>query len=101
VDHVIQRAGRKLLGAFAAVDEAFRRARIAREEDERLAESLFGLQLEQSQHERGSAFISGVIERAGEERLVTLWSAKENLPTPAEVDAPGLWLARLEIDADS
>jgi uncharacterized protein (DUF2342 family) len=27
-----------------------------------------------------------------------LWASDATLPTPAEIDAPGLWLARIEID---
>ena len=32
-----------------------------------------------------------------EARLVELLGHPEPLPTPAEIDAPGLWLARLEL----
>ena len=39
----------------------------------------------------------GVIEREGAGKLPALVSAPGNLPTPNEIDAPGLWLARLEI----
>ena len=39
---------------------------------------------------------NGVIERAGDDGLGRLWSSVEHLPTPNEVDAPGLWLARIE-----
>jgi uncharacterized protein (DUF2342 family) len=45
--------------------------------------------------DRGAAFIEGVVERAGEEALIRLWADERDLPTPAEVDAPGLWLARI------
>ena len=31
-----------------------------------------------------------------EEALAGLWASAASLPTPAEVDAPGLWLARTE-----
>ena len=64
--------------------------------------SLFGLDLDQAQVDRGRAFVAGVVERAGEEGLGRLWSPARNLPTPAEVDAPGLWLERIalpELDA--
>jgi uncharacterized protein (DUF2342 family) len=27
-----------------------------------------------------------------------MWADVGNLPTPSEVDAPGLWLARLDLD---
>jgi uncharacterized protein (DUF2342 family) len=39
-----------------------------------------------------------VVERAGPEGLDPLWRDARSLPTPAEVDAPGLWLARVEME---
>jgi uncharacterized protein (DUF2342 family) len=45
--------------------------------------------------DRGAHFIEGVVERAGEDALARLWANEDDLPTPAEVDAPGLWLARI------
>ena len=39
----------------------------------------------------------GIVDRAGEAALHHLFAAG-GLPTPAEIDAPGLWLARLELD---
>ena len=48
----------------------------------------------------GAAFIEGVAERAGEAGLARLWESERVLPTPAEVDAPGLWLARIELPDD-
>jgi uncharacterized protein (DUF2342 family) len=41
-----------------------------------------------------------VIERAGPEGLNRLWESERMLPTPAELDAPGLWLARIELPED-
>jgi uncharacterized protein (DUF2342 family) len=38
-----------------------------------------------------------VVERAGEDGLARLWATERELPTPAEVDAPGLWLARIDL----
>ena len=44
----------------------------------------------------GKAFVQGVVDRAGERGLDPLLSRAEAVPTPSELDAPGLWLARLE-----
>ena len=44
--------------------------------------------------------MAGVVERAGEDGLARLWEAERTLPTPAEIDAPGLWLARIELPED-
>ena len=35
--------------------------------------------------------------RAGDQGLARLWSSPHTLPTPAEVDAPGLWLERIDL----
>jgi len=43
--------------------------------------------------------VQGVLERSGELDLARLWVDEEHLPTPAEVDAPGLWLARIDLGA--
>jgi hypothetical protein len=31
--------------------------------------------------------------------LARLWRTRRELPTPAEVDAPGLWLERIDLPA--
>ena len=41
--------------------------------------------------------VAGVVERAGKRGLERLWRGERELPTPAEVDAPGLWLARIDL----
>jgi putative hydrolase len=97
VEYVLDRAGSRLLGGRTALTEAWRRRQHDRETTDRAAELLLGLDLGPAQVERGVAFVSGVLERAGEEGLGMLWSAKHTLPTPAEIDAPGLWLERVRL----
>jgi putative hydrolase len=98
VDHVVDTVGRRLISSFGPLTEALRRQRVERGDGDKFVERLFGLELGQAQYERGAAFVSGVVERAGEDGLARLWHSPRELPTPAEVDAPGLWLARLEFD---
>ena len=52
-------------------------------------------------YDRGSAFVEGVIERAGADGLARLWESERMLPSPPEVDAPGLWLARIDLPDDA
>ena len=87
----------RLIGRHAPITEAMRRRRVGRGEGERVAESLFGLHLDQQDIDRGAAFVQGVIDRSRELDLARLWIDEEHLPTPAEVDAPGLWLARIDL----
>ena len=39
-------------------------------------------------------------DRAGEDGLRRLWLSPVELPTPAEVDAPGLWLERIDLPGE-
>jgi len=97
VDHVLDVVGGKLIGGYGMLTEALRRRRVEAAEADRFVERLFGLELVQATYDRGSAFVDGVVERAGEDGLRRLWASPEHLPTPNEVDAPGLWLARLDL----
>jgi putative hydrolase len=96
-DHVATVVGQKLVGSHSQLAEAWYRRRIERGKGEEAAGALFGLDLDQAQVDRGRSFVSGVVERAGEDGLAQLWTSERNLPTPSEVDAPGLWLERISL----
>jgi putative hydrolase len=100
VDDVMDGVGRKLIGSYPSLTEALRRRRVERGDGDKFVERLFGLELTQSLYDRGAAFVGGVRERAGDEGLARLWRSASELPTPAEVDAPGLWLARIDLPTD-
>ena len=97
VEHVLDLAATRLLGGRGAIAEAWRRRQVDRESAERAAELMLGLDLGPAQIDRGADFIRGVFERAGDDGLARLWSSRHTLPTPAEVDAPGLWLERIDL----
>jgi putative hydrolase len=96
-DHVATVVGQRLVGSHSQLAEAWYRRRIERGKGEEAAGALFGLDLDQAQVDRGRSFVSGVLERAGDEGLAKLWLSGRNLPTPSEVDAPGLWLERISL----
>ena len=101
-DHIATLVGTKLVGSHTQLAEAWYRRRTERGKGEEAAGALFGLDLDQSEVDRGRAFVAGVIERAGQDGLGRLWEPARNLPTPAEVDAPGLWLERIDLpEADA
>ena len=97
VDHVTASVAGALIGSPGALTEAWYRYRIEDTTGEQAAGALFGLDLGREQVDRGASFVRGVVDRAGEEGLARLWSVARNLPTPAEVDAPGLWLERISL----
>jgi putative hydrolase len=96
-DNVAERLGSRLVPSFGRIHEAMLRHRVERGEAERFIEGLLGLKLEREHYERGHAFCAGVVERAGPEELNRLWEDESMLPTPNELDAPGLWLARIDL----
>lgn len=98
VDHVMDQMGQGLVGGYDRITEAMRRRRVEAAASDRYVERLLGLDLTQDHFDRGRAFVDGVVERAGTSGLERLWTSAEVLPTPNEVGAPGLWLARIEFD---
>lgn len=96
-DHMTDAVGSRVLGNPSRIAEAARRRRIESGEETVFVEKLLGLHINRQQVERGRNFVQGVIERVGEGGLAPLYVSATNLPTLSELDAPGLWLARLEI----
>jgi putative hydrolase len=95
VDHVTAGIAETLTSSPAALREAWYRYRIEEGKGEQAFAGLFGLNVGQDEVDRGRSFVAGVIERTGEDALTRLFGDELDLPTPAEVDAPGLWLARI------
>jgi putative hydrolase len=96
-DHVVESIGTPMIPTLGIIQEARKRHRVVQGEAERFIAKLLGMEMRREHYDRGRAFCEGVVERAGETALHRLWERPEHLPTPTELDAPGLWLARLEI----
>lgn len=97
VDTVMDQVGERLIGSYDRVTEAVRRHRVEAGDADRFIDRLFGLDLSQDLYDRGAAFCDGVVERADFATLDQLWLSPDALPTQAEIVAPGLWLARLDL----
>jgi putative hydrolase len=98
VDYIMDSVGRRLIASYGPLTEALRRRRLEESAGTRVLGQLFGVALDGSRYEQGQAFVRGIVERAGEEGLLRLWKSERELPTPAELSAPGLWLARIDLD---
>ena len=97
VDYTMDEVGGRLIGSYGQLAEALRRRRVEADKGDRFVERLFGLELSQKQYDRGEAFVRGIVEREGPAGLNRLWSSARELPTPNEVDAPGLWWERINL----
>jgi putative hydrolase len=100
VDHMMDIVGRRVIGSYGPLTEALRRRRLDEGEGQQFVARLLGVELTATSYERGGSFVHGVLERAGEDGLGRLWHSARELPTPAELDAPGLWLARIDLPED-
>lgn len=96
-DHLADQVGTRILGNPARLAEAARRRRVEAGDETAFVEKLLGLRIDRPRVEKGRQFVEGVIERASNDGLAPLYENSESLPTMSELDAPGLWLARLDI----
>jgi coenzyme F420 biosynthesis associated uncharacterized protein len=56
---------------------------------------LFGMDLKLRQYEQGKRFCDRVVAEAGAGAMILLWRTPEDLPDPAELEAPERWLERV------
>jgi putative hydrolase len=99
VDWVVDAVAARIIGGDALkIAEAVRRARVQSSPDEVFVEKLLGIRVGEEQVARGKSFVQGVVDRAGDEGLGLLARTPGALPTANEIDAPGLWLARVTGD---
>jgi putative hydrolase len=96
IDWVVDAVAVRIIGGNALqIAEAARRRRAESSPDDIFVERLLGIRLGAEQTARGKAFVQGVVDRAGEHGLEPLFKSPEAVPTPNEIEAPGLWLARV------
>jgi putative hydrolase len=96
IDWVVDAVSVRTIGGNALqIAEAVRRRRAETSPDDVFVERLLGIRLGAEQTARGKSFVQGVVDRAGERGLEPLFSDPDAMPTPNEIGAPGLWLARV------
>ena len=96
-DTVVDTIGEPLIPSLVQIEEALRRHRVERGRAAAVVDRMLGLELSRDHYEQGHAFCRGVVERAGLAGLDRLWESETMIPTPNELAAPGLWLARIEL----
>lgn len=95
-DWMVDAVAVRLIGGEAlTIAEAVRRRRLESSAEDVFVERLLGIRVGDDQVRRGKAFVQGVVDRVGELELNRLLELPDSVPTPAELDAPGLWIARL------
>jgi putative hydrolase len=102
IDWVVDAVAVRIIGGNALqIAEAVRRRRAESSPDDLFVERLLGIRLGAEQTARGKAFVQGIVDRAGEAGLAPLFNDASAAPTPNEIEAPGLWLARVSPNLDA
>jgi putative hydrolase len=96
-DTVVDAVGAGLVPSLRQIEEALRRHRVDRGRAAEFVDRMLGLELGREHYEQGHAFCLGVVERGGQDALDRLWESEAMVPTRAELTAPGLWLARIDL----
>lgn len=98
-DWVVDAVAARIIGGDALrIAEAVRRQRSSSTPDDVFVERLLGIRVGEDQVRRGKSFIQGVVDRVGETGLTRILDLPQSMPTPSEIEAPGLWIARVSGD---
>jgi putative hydrolase len=95
-DWVVDAVAVRVIGGDALrIADAVRRQRSASSPDDVFVERLLGIRVGEEQVRRGKTFIQGIVDRVGETELTRLLDLPGSMPTANEIEAPGLWIARV------
>jgi coenzyme F420 biosynthesis associated uncharacterized protein len=95
-DYIMDEVGRDLVPDVERIRSRFQERRERRSGFERAVMRLIGMDLKLEQYRKGEIFVRAIAKHGGPEALRLLWAGPENLPEPAEIDAPERWLARVQ-----
>ena len=96
-EHVMDALGADLVPGYEKLRDAMDRRRKSRSAPERLLQKLLGLDMKMRQYEQGKKFCDAVVDQVGISGLNVVWRAPDDMPTPAELDDPGAWVARTQV----
>jgi coenzyme F420 biosynthesis associated uncharacterized protein len=94
-EHVMDAIGADVLPSLPRLRAAMNHRRENRGLPWRVLERLLGLELKLKQYELGRRFCDAVVAAGGPQTLALAWSGPDALPSPAELEQPALWIARV------
>lgn len=97
VEYVSHKNIEDLIPSANLIREARKRIVVTTSKAEHFVEQLFGVDVSTKNYEIAQAFVDGILERNQEKALHAIWSNWDLMPTISEFNAPGLYLARLEM----
>ena len=100
-DVVVDSVTKQQTANIQRIEEALKRHRVERGSAASFVDLMLGLSVSRADYEAATAFCTGVVERSGLDGLNRLWEREAHMPTASEFGAPGLWLARIDLNLDT
>jgi coenzyme F420 biosynthesis associated uncharacterized protein len=94
-EHTMDVIGAEMLPSLPRLRAAMNRRRENRGLPWRVLERLLGLELKMRQYEIGRRFCDAIVQEGGAQALALAWRDADSLPSPAELERPAQWLARM------
>ena len=96
-DWIVDAVSVRVVGGSALrIAEAVRRQRVEQSPSDVFVHRLLGIRLDEEQVRSGKQFVQGVVDRVGDDAAIAmLLTGNDRCPTPSEIAAPGLWIARV------
>ncbi|MGA0322238.1 MAG: zinc-dependent metalloprotease, partial [Ilumatobacteraceae bacterium] len=96
-DWIVDAVSVRVVGGSALrIAEAVRRQRVEQSPSDVFVHRLLGIRLDEDQVRSGKQFVQGVVDRVGDDAAIAmLLTGNDRCPTPSEIAAPGLWIARV------
>jgi len=94
-NYVMTELGRRYVPGEARMDRVLHQRRNAGGLTGQL-HKLLGLEQKMRQYEVGERFVRAAVDRAGPDAIDRAWVSPDHLPTLAELDDAGVWLARVD-----
>ncbi len=94
-EHTMDAVGAEVLPSLPRLRAAMNHRREHRGLPWRVLERLLGLELKLRQYEMGRRFCDAVVDAGGPQALALAWRDADSLPTPAELESPSIWIARV------
>jgi coenzyme F420 biosynthesis associated uncharacterized protein len=96
-EHVMDAVGTELLPSLPRLRAAMDRRRASASAPARVLQRLLGLEMKIRQYRLGKAFCDAVVARGGIAALNRVWDEPGVMPTLAELEDPGRWMARTNV----
>lgn len=95
-DHVMDAVGPAVVPTVASIRHRFEQRRKRKQPPvQRILRALLGVDAKLAQYTRGKAFVDHVVDRVGMDRFNVVWTSRETLPLPDEIDQPERWIDRV------